>query len=206
MKGYRKRKMNQRLTFPSLKFSLPSLFKREDVIEILLTPLSLNDAEIIFETIDKERHYLREWLPFIDYTKDIQDTYTYISDILETSCPVFKILYDGHFAGMIGFKDHDSFNHRAEIGYWLRKDFQNKGIMKTCLNILLDFGYTYLNLYRIQIRVAVDNIKSKKLPEKYGFICEGVERSGELLSSGSYTDLNVYSLLKDEFFKVKGNS
>ena len=31
-----------------------------------------------------------------------------------------------------------------------------------------------------------------------GFIHEGTERCGELLASGEYTDIHIYSILKEE--------
>ncbi|MFV0598592.1 MAG: GNAT family N-acetyltransferase, partial [Bacteroidales bacterium] len=52
---------------------------------------------------------------------------------------------------------------------------------------------------RIQIKCAVGNIPSKNVPKRLGFVFEGIEREGELLSSGVYTDIEVYSKLKSEF-------
>ena len=48
------------------------------------------------------------------------------------------------------------------------------------------------------IRCAVNNEKSKSIPKSLNFRFEGIERAGELLSDGSFTDLEVYSLLRSD--------
>jgi ribosomal-protein-serine acetyltransferase len=56
-----------------------------------------------------------------------------------------------------------------------------------------------MDVNRIQIRCGTMNLSSRKIPERLGFMLEGIERDGELLSNGIYTDLAVYSLLKKEW-------
>ena len=51
---------------------------------------------------------------------------------------------------------------------------------------------------RIQIRCAVGNIPSNAVLKRLGFTLEGTEREGELLTSGEYVNVNVYSILKKE--------
>lgn len=51
---------------------------------------------------------------------------------------------------------------------------------------------------RIQIKCAVGNRPSNAIPLRLGFKFEGIEREGELLASGYYADINVYSILKKE--------
>ena len=39
---------------------------------------------------------------------------------------------------------------------------------------------------------------SNAVPVRLGFVHEGTERCGELLASGEYTDIHIYSILKEE--------
>ena len=55
-----------------------------------------------------------------------------------------------------------------------------------------------LKLNRIQIKCANGNNASKNIPKRLGFVYEGLERNGELLSDGKYVDLETYSKLKSE--------
>jgi len=158
---------------------------------IVLREILLSDSTEIFKTIDNQRQYLGQWLPFVAFTKIEADTFRFIQSTMEASADkreyVFIIFHDGCFAGVIGFKDTDRLNQRTEIGYWL-------AVKKLC-----QFAYEELGINRIQIKCAVGNFPSKKVPRRLNFQLEGVERDGELLSDGQFTDLEVYSLLKSEF-------
>jgi len=162
---------------------------------IRVEPLSLIHSSSIFETIDKHRNELREWLPFVDSTKEKKDIINFIN--FSNADIHFPIFYDNSFAGLIGIKDIDQDNRKAEIGYWISPEFQNKGIVTLVSQWLIRYAFNKLGINRLQIRVAVDNRKSIRVAEKLKFKFEGIQRDGELLVSG-FTDLNVYSLLKRE--------
>ncbi len=165
---------------------------------ISLHQISKADAEDIFNTIDTQRDYLRKWLPFIDNTITIKDTLTFINDCNTKNEIVFVIRYKLAFAGLIGFKEADNHNKKIEIGYWLSEKFQHKGLITSSLKKLIPFAFEYLKMNRIQIKCAVNNLASKRIPQKIGFRYEGIEREGELLSDGHFTDLEVYSLLRKD--------
>lgn len=169
---------------------------------ILLKLIEISDAEDIFKTIDSQREYLGKWLPFVCFTREIDDTRKYIRSILDSPMEsreyVFVIHYNGEFAGLIGFKGTDRQNRKTEIGYWLSEHFQKKGIVTESVKALARFACDDLDINRIQIKCAVGNIPSRNIPRRLGFKLEGVERDGELLTGGRFTDLEVYSKLKNE--------
>jgi len=171
--------------------------------EISLHKIQLTDAMEIFETIDSQRDYLGKWLPFVSWTKKVTDTEKFIKSVAENPNErkehVFVIRYKKDFAGIIGFRDTDRLNSKTEIGYWLSESFQGKGIIINSVKEVINFTFNELEMNRLQIRCAVGNEKSKKIPQKLNFRFEGIERAGELLSNGTFTDLEVYSLLKDEY-------
>lgn len=169
---------------------------------ILLRSIELSDAGDIFNTIDSQREYLGKWLPFVAFTQKIEDTRQFISSILnvapENRDDTFVIHYQGHFAGLIGFKSTDKQNKRTEIGYWLSEPFQKKGIMTLSVQSLIRLAFDEMNIHRIQIKCAVGNIPSRSIPLRLGFRYEGTERDGELLSENRFTDIEVYSKLKTD--------
>jgi len=166
---------------------------------IELKSIQLRDAPEIFNVIDSERETLRRWLPFIDATLTVADTEQYIQSIesspLSSRDLVFAIRYQGAFAGLVGLKNRDANNKRAEIGYWLSKAFQKKGLVTESIKSLIRLAFEKMDIHRIQIKCAVNNIQSKNIPRRLNFILEGTERDGELLVDGVYTDLEVYSIL-----------
>ena len=166
----------------------------------VLKPLSLDDAPYMFQIIDEERDYLRKWLPFIDQTVAEQNIRDYIEFSLSIEgAPQFTIYTQEQFVGLVGFKGSDLDNRKIEIGYWLSQNAQGQGIMTSAVSALTSFAFNTMAFNRIKIEVAVDNHKSRKIPEKLGFTLEGIEREGELLVDHVFTDLAIYGLLKSEY-------
>lgn len=171
--------------------------------EITLREIDILDSEDVFNTVLNQREYLGKWLPFVQFTKEISDTQEFIKSVTETPEElkefVFVASYKGRFAGLAGFKSTDRLNKKTEIGYWLSEDFQKKGIMTSSVKAMLKLAFEEFDINRIQIKCAVGNIPSSNIPKRLGFKLEGIEREGELYADGSFADLEVYSLLKNEF-------
>lgn len=171
---------------------------------IRLKQLELSDAIDMFTTIDRQRDYLGKWLPFVAFTRNVSDSENYIRSVLAASTEKrdFVIRYKGDFAGLIGFKNTDKLNRKAEIGYWLSEPCQKKGIITSSVTAVMRFAFEEMNINRVQIRCAVGNFPSKSIPQRLGFRFEGIERDGELLTENRFTDIEVYSLLKNEFLSA----
>ncbi|MCC8147234.1 MAG: GNAT family N-acetyltransferase [Bacteroidales bacterium] len=165
---------------------------------IRLESLDLSHADAIFRTIDTFREEMREWLPFVDFTKEVNDSIEFIHSASESGDLTFVVFYNDSFAGLVGIKDIDEANKKAEIGYWISPEFQNRGIATLVTKNLVNYCFRELNLNRVQLRIGTKNIPSNRVAEKLSFQLEGIQRDGELLVSG-FHDLNVFSLLKREY-------
>lgn len=89
--------------------------------------------------------------------------------------------------------------HRsAQIGYWLGKDYQGRGIMTRAVIALVEYGFNRMGLNRVEIHAAVQNEKSRSMPEKLGFLNEGCIRQAEWLYD-HYVDHMVYGMLAEEW-------
>jgi ribosomal-protein-serine acetyltransferase len=168
-----------------------------------LKQLKLSDSTDIFNLINSERDYLGKWLPFVALTKEITDTEQFIKSIIEAPDEkreyVFTIRRDNKFIGLIGFKDTDRSNAKTEIGYWLSETYQKQGIITNAVKELCNFAFNTLNINRVVIKCAKENIPSINVANRLGFVYEGTERDGEILTGGIYTDLKIFSMLKKEF-------
>ncbi|WP_320054522.1 GNAT family protein [uncultured Acetobacteroides sp.] len=171
--------------------------------EVHLKPLVLSDAADIFTTIDSQREYLRRWLPFVDFTQKVEDSEQYIRSVIEAPEAsrdlVLTIRYWGQFAGLVGFKGTDRLNRKTEVGYWLAEECQGKGIVTESVGALASYAFAEMGMNRIQIKCAVGNARSRSIAQRLGFTFEGIERDGELLVGGVFTDIEVYSLLRQEW-------
>lgn len=167
-----------------------------------LERIALSHVDLIFDAIDKNRKFLRKWLPFVDFTNKVADTERFVRSLLEKSAAnrdeVYVIWYKHEFAGLIGFKDKDRINDKIEIGYWLIEKMTGKGIATAATRKMVNLAFRNMDMNRVQIRCGVENHKSSAIPKRLGFMFEGIERSGER-HNHSYIDLEVYSLLKREW-------
>lgn len=158
-----------------------------------LRPLRDSDAADIFASIDSQRAHLGPWLPFVAETQRIEQTREVVA-AMRADAPVFTIRCGDAFAGLIGFKSADLRLREIEIGYWLRKEQQGKGVMTTAVRALCRMAFDEMEIQRIIIRCATGNGPSNRIPQRLGFRLEYVEPRGEQLSDGRWVDLNVYML------------
>lgn len=96
--------------------------------------------------------------------------------------------------GNIGFFRIMAEHYRAEIGYMLITDEQQKGIMLEAIRKVIEFGFTNMNLHSIEANINPENIASKKLLEKAGFIKEAHFKENYFFN-GKFFDSEIYSLL-----------
>jgi ribosomal-protein-serine acetyltransferase len=115
-----------------------------------------------------------------------------------------RMIFKGKNVGGIDLFHIDSHHHSAEIGYWLAKDQTGQGIVTRSVIRLLEHAYDELKLNRVVIKCVPDNLKSRAIPEKLGFVQEGVERQGGWLQT-RFVDHVVYSLLADEWRQALKN-
>ena len=168
--------------------------------DIKLRCIRSSDAETVYGAIERNRDYLSRWLPFAR-NLTLDDESGFISSVLntpvETRSHVFVIEAENKFAGLIGFSNSDYINRKIEIGYWLLPEYQKKGIMTRSVRIIITWAVNMLGIKRIAICCAVGNKESNAIPRKLGLKFEGIQRCGELLSSGEFADINVYSFIPD---------
>jgi len=167
-----------------------------------LVPLREESAELIFDIINKNRNFLRVWLPFVDTTTELSHTRDFIKNTLTSDClkkdMVFEVICSERLCGLVALKETDPVNKKSELGYWLAEKEQGKGVMLNSCRGILHFAFNELKMNRITIKCAVGNEKSQQIPFRLQFEFEGIERQGEYLN-GKFIDLKVYSLLKKEW-------
>lgn len=159
-------------------------------------------ADDLFVIIDQQRPYLRKWLSWVDETQAVEHT----QDFLRTSRMFNKggqrlttfIFERETIVGSIGLVKIDKDHQYAEIGYWLRQDYQGKGIVTKACRRIVDYAFRHFKLNRLEIRVASPNIKSQAIPLRLGFTHEATLRQA-LYVHDIFYDLELFSLLRSEW-------
>ena len=85
-------------------------------------------------------------------------------------------------------------HNKAEVGFCLLPQHQNKGIATEALNAVISYWRTEKKLHRLEAFVEKGNVASSKLLEKAGFGYEGTMRDCEI-KDGRYISLKVYALI-----------
>ena len=163
--------------------------------------LDESDAEDLYAAVDANRDHLARWLPWAS-GQTLEGTLAFIRSTRRqlASNDGFQaaIVEDGRIIGMVGFHGV-SWDHRsATIGYWLAEAAQGRGIMTRAVRALANYAFTVWELNRVEIRAAVDNERSRSIPERLGFRQEGVLRKAELVGD-RYVDHAVYATLASEW-------
>nr|WP_315223478.1 GNAT family protein [uncultured Flavobacterium sp.] len=105
---------------------------------------------------------------------------------------------------LIGYLCVKSINNRiskCELGYFIDKDFQGKGITSQVVSEALDFCFCTLNLNKVFICTSKINKASQQIALKHHFKQEGILREEFKSGNGTFEDIVYFGLLKSEYHK-----
>jgi ribosomal-protein-serine acetyltransferase len=163
--------------------------------------LRADDADVLYDVTIRNRESLAPWMSWMDRVIDVSDTYAFLraaeKEAYEHSAFKAGIWRQGSLIGCIDLHQIDWLNGNARIGYWLDKDYTGHGIMTRAVHLLVEYAFEALDLHRIEIHVATENDRSRRIPERLSFTMEGVLRQVQRLR-GTYYDHALYALLRDE--------
>ena len=89
-------------------------------------------------------------------------------------------------------------NRSTSIGYWLGERYRGSGVMTKSCKAFVEYAFRELNINRVEIRCAEKNLRSRAIPERLGFVNEGMIREAEWLYD-HYVDHVVYGILAREW-------
>ena len=169
----------------------------------LLRPFEEADADELFALTDGGRAHLEPWLPWLPFVTSPADSLEFIRMTRrqlddDEGMQLALVESDGALAGAAGFHRFDWPNRATTIGYWLGADRQGRGLMTAAVRALVDHAFGERGLHRVEISAAVENARSRAIPERLGFREEGTRRQAERHGE-RYLDLVVYALLAPEW-------
>ncbi|MBI6545449.1 MAG: N-acetyltransferase [Cyanobacteria bacterium NC_groundwater_1444_Ag_S-0.65um_54_12] len=164
--------------------------------------LELHHADELFVLTDSNRKHLRQWLPWVDGNSTVNETKGFIEGSRKRYAANTGydagIWYQGQLAGVLGCFGVSLSNRFASIGYWLGEEYQGHGLITRACKVVLDHAFGEWNLNRVEIRCAMDNRKSRAIPERLGFTNEGMIRDGEWLYD-HFVDHIIYGMLAKDW-------
>ncbi len=171
-----------------------------------IRPLALRDNTIFFNHLVCNHAHLYPWIGIVNRMKTLADTRTY----LEYHITLFDkqqgmqagIFSRDALVGCVSFHGVDRISRKLILGYWLDVQWQGRGIMTSSIRSVIEYAFTQWNINRIEARCASENIRSRAIPQRLGFVEEGVMHQGEWVG-GRYTDQVIYALLREKYHASK---
>ena len=183
------------------------MFARRIDDDTELRQLKVRDAEALSSLRNENREYLRQWLPWLDFSKTEGDAREFIKRSVvqaeENNGLVAGIWFHDSLAGVISLHEIDRANKSTSIGYWLSSKLQGRGLMTKACAALTKYAFDELGLNRVEVRCATGNTKSRAIPERLGFSQEGVARQAQWIYD-HYVDLAIYGVLAEERRALRG--
>lgn len=175
-------------------------FKKLIGDRIYLSPRNVEDAEIFVKWLND--------FEVTDYTgrssnvMDIEGEKEYLSSKKNNSVNfVIVKLENDEMIGTIGFDNIDYINRVATLGIMIgEKENREKGYGTEAINLILDYGFNYLNFRNINLEVAEFNDRGIACYKKCGFKEMGRTRKTIFLN-GKYYDKLIMDMLSEEFDK-----
>lgn len=165
--------------------------------DLVLTRYSKSDSEALFQAIQISAKEISPWLSWLTPAYDLKAAEDFIAiqinnwyEELEYTFAIKN--HQGDFLGTIGLHVYDTQNDVASIGYWINTNFARKGLCTQAVKLLVNTAMKALNLIRIEIIVAVDNIASQKVAEKSEAQFEAVLKN-RIRLRGKAIDAKIYA-------------
>jgi ribosomal-protein-serine acetyltransferase len=175
------------------------MLRRELPNGYALRLLEESDADEVFALIDANREHLGPWMPWVEHEREPADVLPFIratrkqiadNDGLQTAI----VDPGGRIVGMVGVHNVDWLNRKTSIGYWLARDEEGRGTMTEAVRAYVDHAFTTWKLNRVMIQAAVENSRSRAIPQRLGFREEGTLREVERIGDRVLDDV-VYAML-----------
>lgn len=106
---------------------------------------------------------------------------------------------DTRLIGMIRLLHIDWRIPRAEVGYFIDRDYAQQGLMTEAMQFVIAFAFRQLELEKIELRAGMENIPSQRLARKIGFRREGDLRADFRKTSGELIDMMLFGLTRSEW-------
>jgi len=175
--------------------------------DLYIREIEVKDVDITYQLISKNTDYLMTWFGWAKHTKSVQDREDYIKEVIEerkkNEGNDFVIVSNDDVKGVVGYIMKNE--RTAFIGYWLDENSQGNGLVTRSVKALIEYMFKEIGVHRIEINIAEENIKSRKIPERLNFRLEGILRDVDF-RDGKCESEAVYSILKPEYNRVISNS
>lgn len=168
----------------------------------LLRSLNKNDSDKLLSLVNNNRERIRSYLPkTANAIKDNESARAFIEikirNQLEKTefCFLIEDIAEKKFAGLFFLKNFDWTVSKCELGYFIDKELEGKGIISETMSVIIPWCFKSLKLNKLFLRSAKDNLGSRRVALKNGFMEEGTLRKDFMTENGELIDVVYYGLI-----------
>jgi len=167
-----------------------------------IKPIYEADFKAFFDLIDKNRKRLGKYFPNTTRkVATIEAAKKHLKGCDEKRKRkeqfLFGIFEADNFIGYVNIKNFDFEILKCEIGYFIDKGSQGRGLTTKVIQEAIQFCFKELKMEKIFLRIAKENTGSRRVAEKNGFELEGILRKEFRIPSGELIDTFYYGKLKE---------
>ncbi|ACJ16186.1 N-acetyltransferase [Thermococcus onnurineus NA1] len=99
--------------------------------------------------------------------------------------------------GLVGLHKIDFHNGRAELGYFIGKEYWGRGYASEAVSLAVRYAFEWLNLRKVYAHVYESNGASIRILEKNGFKLAGRWRKHQYVPGEGFVDVLCYELFRE---------
>ena len=176
------------------------MFAMEVDQDIKLGLVDTGFSEAYAELAKANYDYLKQWLAWPDFCQSADDFRQFakrsLHDYADGKSLTCGIFYQENLVGNISFNDIDHKLKKVTMGYWLSADYQGKGIITRACQHLIQYAFTELDMQKIQISAAKENLASRAVCERLNMTLEGTITHAEKVGD-RILDHAIYGLYRE---------
>jgi len=174
----------------------------------VLSPLGEADVEPMHRLLTANREHLDAWLRWSAQLQTLDQVRGFIREFQERQARGdgfhLGIRVNGELVGGLVCWYIQRQNRNCEIGYWLGTPFTGRGLASRAAARAVRHLFTVEGLHRIEMQCAVENLRSRAVPERLGFSAEGIRRDSHWIGT-RFQNHVVYGLLRNEWDEAAGH-
>lgn len=176
-------------------------FKKVVGERVYLSPMNTEDAEIYTKWMND--FSVTDGLGMSARITSLEGEKSYIESMTKHGEYQFAIvdINNDTLIGNGGFSNINHINKTTEVGLFIgEEDMRNKGLGTEALSLLVKYGFEYLNLNNIMLRVYSFNERAIKCYKKTGFKEFGRRHNTMIINNVSYDEIYM-EMLREDYFK-----
>lgn len=192
--------------------------------DISVRTLHPDDAEALFELLEKNRSRLKPWVDPSALPETLPATRRYTIECFFNSIDPMDAMHqypeyfselEGYFpssspakelgiwvndtlSGVVNLSRTEDSDTAAEFGYWVAEEMEGKGVITRCVRALMNYAIDNMGIHRFVIGCAANNYRSRAVAERLGYRLYVTKPNGEVVGEFVY-DRTIYGIRSSQW-------